>query len=212
MVDRMFFLSLILRAMQQPNHNAALRDAFRQIQTKGHQPEFAEGYRQFRAFMREVAKQHAKGQLDDTTSPAVGSPASDAEELPPELLQALNEAAERPLSLELLVKREDVVVGTFPVDRLREGQTITGVVPGYYELILDTGLQLWEGRLSDRDLVWRMAFPDRPLAMAADTDQTERAATRQLDLLEGTLLVAIHPGIEDGTISIRLQQGETNAI
>ena len=54
----LFFISIIARALQSPDVERALRDAFREIKKKGREKRYAQGYLNFELFMQEVYNRH----------------------------------------------------------------------------------------------------------------------------------------------------------
>lgn len=80
--------------------------------------------------------------------------------------------------------------------------SIAGISPGTYTVKLWTGRVLWEGELSEADLLWAVAFPRRPLALAADTAPADRLRSRRELLLNGELCLSVFPGVEAGEIGI----------
>ncbi len=72
--------------------------------------------------------------------------------------------------------------------------------------MLDTGWVIWQGELTERDLIWMAAFPDVPLDLAADTDETSARTTREESLLDGELILRVIPGLESGNIELEYRQ------
>jgi hypothetical protein len=102
----------------------------------------------------------------------------------------------------LIVERDGAPFATLMVDVGKKANVIEGVRPGYYSIRLDTGRRLWQGRLSSRDIIWREAFPEEPLALAANTDQRPAKASREISLGEGYLLMRVIPGRKSGRLEI----------
>ena len=200
MPDDLYFVPLIAAAMEDADSRASLRRALASIEELGRQERFARGYGQFLHFVAMV-RQH-KETLDS---------ARPIDSLEPSAvlatLAALSQDMARPGTLELLVFRDEQLVGGAPLPLpLGTGATavISGLRSGRYRLELDTGRVLWEGTLADIDLIWSAAFPHRPLAAAADTGHGEMPSSRQLSLMDGTLRVLVIPGLESGALSVRV--------
>ena len=177
MNDDLFFIPLIADALRQEDVPSALREAFRRIQELGHEPRWETGYQQFLTFMASV--QGSQLLLD-------------------------TEDLDRPALLELLVEREGTLLATVPVRRHPDRRVVDGIAPGLYRIGLDTGRVLWEERLLPRDVLWALAFPGRPLPMAADTGSPIRQPTREVVLLGGALRVRVFAGIEEGSLELEL--------
>ena len=64
-------------------------------------------------------------------------------------------------------------------------ESVRGLRPGSYILRLETGQVLWQGELSMADLLWRHAFPEDTLPLAAETDEAIVRSSREFDLLDG---------------------------
>ncbi|MCX7013948.1 MAG: hypothetical protein NTW86_15585 [Candidatus Sumerlaeota bacterium] len=77
------------------------------------------------------------------------------------------------------------------------------IMPGSYTLSLDTGLLLWQGELTQSDLLWAEAFPDEPLAMAAETEEAAGRPTIEEALLDGSIRLRVFPGVESGRMEIQ---------
>ncbi len=115
---------------------------------------------------------------------------------------------DRPASIELVLERDDAPVARCSFEQPSGTRTMGGISPGQYRLKADTGLVLWEGSLTQQEVVWAKAFPDLDLPMAADTGDSRRRPTQEIDLLDGTLHVRVYPGLETGTLEITLDSPE----
>lgn len=83
---------------------------------------------------------------------------------------------------------------------------IPGIEPGEYALRLSTGRLLWTGRIEANDVQWAAAYPTAALPLAAATDEGDAPWTRELRLLNNEIVMRVYPGIEKGTIGIRLER------
>jgi hypothetical protein len=93
-------------------------------------------------------------------------------------------------------------LGRFVPGQTADEVRITGIVPGTYSLRLDTGRLLWTAGLEAKDVLWAEAFPSTPLRLAADSHGTQKPCSRELKL--GKLLLRVYPGLEEGTLGIRI--------
>jgi len=106
-----------------------------------------------------------------------------------------------PLPPEITVTRESQLLGMISLDRIPGSGSVSNVTPGQYTLALATGRVIWQGVLTEQDLVWRVAFPGRPLDLAADTGEAAQP-TLEIPLLDGELTIRVLPGLESGRIEI----------
>ena len=67
------------------------------------------------------------------------------------------------------------------------------------------GRVLWAGVLEERDLVWAKAHPGEDLRLAADGGTQSTPPTRRFELLNGTVLLRVHAGLESGVLEIELR-------
>ena len=113
----------------------------------------------------------------------------------------MKEAYTRPVPHLLLEKDRSIIARIVPGQTADEVR-ITGIVPGTYSLRLDTGRLLWTAGLEAKDVLWAEAFPSTPLRLAADSHGTQKPCSRELKL--GKLLLRVYPGLEGGTLGIRI--------
>ena len=185
MSDDMFFIPMIARALQQPDPRTAMAEAFERIEAMGQQPRYRNGYEQFLAFMNSVAD----GRRADA---------------PEEAGALILEKLDRPRTVEVFVERDNTRIATCEFDEAIGAEAIAGIVPGRYRLTLETGRLVWEGELTEGDLLWSKTHPGEGLPMAADSEDTTREPTREMDLLEGTVVLRIYAGVEAGSLEITL--------
>ncbi|MCY2928054.1 MAG: hypothetical protein NTV86_00895 [Planctomycetota bacterium] len=185
MSNDLFFLPMIVRALRQEDADVALRDAFRQIRLLGQQKQYRRGYYQFTRFMDEAG--HAGPQ-----------------EVAERLLSQFCEQLGRPGSVSILVESNNVLLATCTFPDGHGSQTIDCVTSGAYRLTLDTGRVIWEGPLVHEDLTWTEAFPGQALRMAADTGEDRLLPSRQIAILDGSVVLRVFPGIEHGALEIEL--------
>jgi hypothetical protein len=82
---------------------------------------------------------------------------------------------------------------------------VAQVTPGHYRLVQRTGRVLWEGQIRDSDLYWGLAWPGRPLELAAATDGTAAPVSRTEVILGGEITLSVYPGLESGMIGLELR-------
>jgi len=231
MASHLYFIPILARALKRQDSGAAFRDAFGEIQALGQSPEYREGCQQFERFMEAAASPSdadsrdldamAEGLAQSLIADLVagtfdGDPHSRALALEfirsrdswrAEYRRQLRHAElESEANADIEVRLEDETHGRRSVTVPREGgiRSFDGIVPGSYTLTLDTGLLLWQGALEASDLLWEEAFPEEPLAMAAETEETESQATIEEALLGGTIRMRVFPGVESGRIEVEI--------
>jgi hypothetical protein len=182
----LFFIPIIERALRRPDVSAALREAFKSIETLGRQAPYRRGYDQFQRLMAEA----------NDTHPELAAK---------RMLQQFEDAFERPAELQLILQGPQGVVARIPVQRDPSRLVAGGLRPGRYVLRLDTGRVLWEGQLRERDLLWTKAFGGKPLELAADTEEAARSRTKELALLDEQLMVRVYAGLESGRLEAQWQ-------
>lgn len=188
MSDDLYFVRMLSQAFRASDTEAALREAFRRIQTMGQEPPYRRGYHQFLQFMAEWGSRRGY-------------------ELTEESLQELVAGLEPPLSftLRLQRKREEVASLTFEEPPC-EG-SVGSITPGDYRMIFQTGLVLWEGCVERRDVLWTEAFPSKPLTLAADTGGIRQEPTRTENLASAGLVLRLYAGLEAGVLRIAWDGG-----
>jgi len=189
MSDDLFFVAIIAEALQQSDPSAAVREAFERIRTVGQEPRYYVGYHQFLRFMECVNEALSTNALA-------------------EMVAQRRDEMDRPMSIELVLERDDTPVAGCSFEQPSGTRTMGGISPGQYRLRTDTDLVLWEGPLTQQKVVWAKAFPDQNLPTVADTGDSRRQATQEIDLLDGTLHVRVYPGPEAGSIEITLESPE----
>ena len=190
MSDALFFIPMIAQALREPDPKAAMIDTFERIRAMSREPRYQRGYEQLIDFMDAAVT----GRLEDA---------------PEEVGALILEELDRPMSVEVIVERNDVVVASSSFEQAVGAHVVNGIEPGDYRLKLDTGRLLWAGHLSEKDLVWSMAYPGEGLSVAADTEETPRRSTREFDLLDGTLTLRVYPGVETGSLQIELKNARS---
>jgi len=228
MDNYLYFIPLLARALQQADSGPALKQAFAEIERLGRQPEYEQGYRQFRRFMVTGARSRPSGEGDVPdlgfihwliSELATGTLDGDqgARRAALELIRSQPKWQEEYEQLccdldrparptDVLVTREDEPIGTITFEDPAGAGSVGNIVPGRYSLALDTGRVIWEGPLSKRDLLWAHAYPDHPLELAADTGETSCPPTREFSLLDGELTLRVYAGVEGGRLELEVRK------
>jgi len=224
---KLFFIPPIARALQSDDPRRALEEAFEEIKELGKDDEYQEGYQQFKEFIKtaltpsDEAPEQRSRLLEDAIHRLLHDLATDTfegdEEQKEALLATLTSypdwnaeylriveelQALFPPTIQLKIEllRKNQVVGSFPISP--DPAVIRAITPGNYTFQLSNGRVLWEGALAKEDLIWAYAFPEKDLAMAAETETSQREPTRKISLLNGEITVSVFAGMENGHIRI----------
>ena len=181
MRDDLFFIPLIARALRERNPKASMLAAFKRITLLGRDAQHRRGYRQFLRFMGAVAG-------------AEQLPSSDGDGV-----------LGRPPFAGLLVERDGRPMADGGFDQAGGSWALPGCRGGWYRIAFETGRILWEGELSDVDLVWGRAFPGQDLRMAADTEGADVEPSRTIPLSDGECTLCTYPGPSSGMVVIRFR-------
>ena len=196
--NHLFFIKILHEALSAPDPAPALEAAFTKIEALGQQGDYRQGYEQFMAFMSLV-----KAEMDKDDYAAAG-PADQAHmtHLAAQLQAALTEAEHDRVLPGIVVEREGETVATIPVEAKGMVGSVGGLLPGLYSIKLTTGRQLWAGALDPQELLWRDAFPEEALPLAADTDGVPPTPSKEFHLLGGEIVVRVIPGMQSGRLEI----------
>ena len=183
MANELFFVPIFLNTLRAADPERGLSAAFASIVQKSEQPDFEQGAAQFQAWM-DLAVQ------DET--------------LGAEVWKALL----MPDEAGFVLLRDGVIAEQVTLS-LTEGLAVMDrIVPGHYELALETGWLIWEAELTVEDLLWTEVHPDEPLAWAASSETRQERPTRTFDLKETGLILNIYPGLEDGRLELSANKCE----
>ncbi|KMY65554.1 hypothetical protein AAU61_21655 [Desulfocarbo indianensis] len=185
----LYFIKLMNQALTSLHPREAMRDAFNEIEKLGQQPGYEKGYRQFLEFMSLVDADEQAEQID----PEIWRRGIE------EWLESTTQQATIP---PMVLECDGEVLARLQVDEKRTAETVSGLTPGSYSLCLESGWVLWKGELSKADLIWRHAFPEEPLPLAAETEPASAKASREIGLLEGELVIKVTPGRSSGRMDI----------
>lgn len=197
MDNPLYFIKLLAGALQAPDPHSALKKAQATITELGRQPEYKQGYQQYLRFMELVCSE--LGLLLPETDTQLGFNSEDQLGDLEVLLKDFEPEERRPC---IVVKRDGDQLATLTIEDGRIVGIVESAKPGNYSVGLDTGRNLWQGRLSGQDLIWREAFPDEPLPLAADTDQESPPVSREIVLIPDELVLKVIPGRRQGRLEI----------
>lgn len=126
--------------------------------------------------------------------------------IPLEQYRAFMAEVHASLHLEFSVHRDGVPVGRTTAHSGGGLSLLTGITPGLYELYLSTGRLVWQGTLTDEDVLWHIAFPRENLRMAADSGGgTDGPPSRTEVILGGDAELLVFAGVSAGRLGIRLR-------
>lgn len=217
MNSELSFLASIRSSLLSPNPKEALAEVLHVLDSGQNDL--------YLAFMKEVAD--AAQRLGDI-EPAeliVDMVTGDWQDRPQAYQEAMQRIRNKPRLLSLLDRLNHLVsidAGNFVFTLVSRGKDIGqltkeqaslgGIEPGDYQLVTESDWPVWRGELERKHLVWRWAFPDQPLPMAAKTHPTKHHPTLALELLDGDVELFVFAGLESGfiTINCRLWSEETS--
>jgi len=224
----LYFIPIIAHAIGQDDPKRAMEDAFDEIKELGNQLEYAGGYQQFLAFVKEtlkpsvLASEHKMQLIINALQRLIYDLVTDTfrgdNEQKNALINALkanpewNAEYERikeeaqdflaPVeSIEIEVFKDANKIGTLSISDTPD--SISSIFPDRYSIRLSNGRVLWEGNLTHKDVIWAYAFPGKDLAMAAETETIEPQSTRTIPLLDGEIVLFVYAGIESGKMKIK---------
>ena len=197
MSSELYFIPRIAAGFREPDTVAALGKAIAEIRRLGQLPSHAEGHAQFRAFMVAVMEGTYVGPL----AAAGGEPAMDFGEI----RRAWDSPVPQRMPLTFSLDRDGALFATITFDGTSQVRSLEALRPGRYSLCFRTGRLVWQGSLTERQLVWTQAFPRRPLGLAADTGTDLNRPTTEMVLLDGELLLRTYPGLEAGRLEVELR-------
>ena len=82
-------------------------------------------------------------------------------------------------NIELQLEKNNEVFWKTTINQDAFSATIKNIIPDNYIAKLNTGRILWEDTLSEKDLLWIKAYPEKPLELAADTGIEMRKPTKE---------------------------------
>jgi hypothetical protein len=235
MIEDLYFIPILAEALKAPQVEEALRGAFAQIRALGQQPQYKQGLLQFEEFMRRVndyRQQDQSSSLNETMirTSMVELATNTFEGTGQErqaILDAISSRRDWKDQYDRLItdiQRHQPAAAVTRVLLLRNGEplgfvevaegtgrgTVNGATPGSYSLQLDTGRVVWEGSLTEEDLVWTKAFPGQPLPLAADTGEQRSRTTQRFDVFSGEIILQVFAGPESGSVEIIVRPSGTS--
>jgi len=222
----LYFISIIARALQSPDVERALRDAFREIKKKGREKRYAQGYLNFELFMQEVYNRYQVTATDHVREliARLGTGMFEGHQQEKALLlYIINSHPQWKAEYEAFCRMEahEDLTRDFPViavlsekglvreitfTKVSGCESIDNIVPGKYKLkLVNTGLTIWEGHLTAEELISSEAHKGENLPLAAGAAKP----TGEIDLLgNGDLILRTYAGPDNGRIKIELRRQE----
>ena len=220
MSENLYFIPIIARALQEPDVEEALWKAFREIKRMRAEEQYAEGFKNFNLFMKEVYNRYQITVTDNIyeliarlSTGMFEGPTQEKESLltiirsRPEwetkyeafckMEVVENRKLEFPI-IEVSNEKGRVVRKTFKKVPRRE--SFKEILPDRYKIkLVNTGWIIWEGKLTANQLI------KTTLYAAADTKSTQRNRPKRIDLLDnGEVILRTYAGNESGRIEIEL--------
>ena len=183
----LYFIPIIERALRGEALDESLRDAFTRIVQIGRESGYRHAYEQFQRFMDEVKSAHALMAGGDEWDRTVGAMA-------------------HRFALRIVIEKEGKAFEACVFERISGMCSLKNVMPGEYRIKMETGRIIWEGPITEKDCIWKKAYPGRPLKLAADTGEPDLQPSRTVPLLGGTVLLHFYPGMETGALVIELRE------
>ena len=225
MTENLYFVPIIERAMGEPDAATALKKAFCEIELKGVQERYVEGYSNFELFMDIACSHHEvvvinciRRLIAEMSLGTFGGPEQERrllldivssrpdwkEEYEAFCRQYAPENPVQSRSAAIEVSHNGRVIGELVFDNVPGCKSMGGIVPGHYVVkLLNTGWTIWRGELTAPELILGEAFSDRDLRLAAG--ENEEQATGEMDLLNnGEIVLRTYAGIESGSIKVEL--------
>ena len=214
MSNDLYFIPIIARALEQKDAEQSLEEAFEKIESLGTEPQYERGFEQFQQFMDIVNVQVKRRRLDDlskadlimelitnlATDTFDGSAQDEQRVLrvvksQPQwkkeydrLVTEMEELNQRPEGVEISIFRRNEPLKSFTFMKIPASKTIDNIITGVYTIAFATGRLIWEGELSEQDLIWAEAYPGKPVKLAADTG--------------GEIMIRVFAGLESGRIEV----------
>jgi hypothetical protein len=197
LAKHLYFIKLLTEALQYPDPLEALERAFAKIIDKGRQPEYKQGYKQFLHFM-DLVRSELGGFYSESDSQLLFK-SDNHLRIFKDLINDFEPEERLP---GIIIERDGDQLATLALDSGRPAVVVDSAQPGNYSISLNTGRKLWQGQLGERDLIWREAFPDEPLPLAAETDQAPPWFSREIELIPIELVLRVVPGRRKGRLEI----------
>ena len=231
-LNDMYYLTILLKAFRESYTERALRNAFKEIVTKGSTPEYREAYTHFLDLIKKGVADLASNDPDvwDTikeqafkdimlslaTDRFPGSKETQEElikaitanpklnSIYKELLESLGKDEKVPF--EFILEKNDVDFATISIPDTETAAIVHRIGPGTYILRHANGRVLWEDTISSSQVIWQEAYPHVNYSMVADTGDAIDRATLRVSLLDGEITISITPGLESGTMKVTINE------
>jgi len=194
MTNDIYFIKLMAQAFDNVDLKSSLMRTFATIDQYAESPKFKKGYAQYKVFLSAI-----HDYLEVPYQPDTPPPTEVTEIINTVEKKAANEKYST--TIDIVLKKDEIFIASVPLVTDKPIH-IKKVTPGNYTILLETGRLLWEGQISEKDLIWGLAFPGRLLDLAADTDISISKPSKTIQFLGNFVVIDIFPGIEHGTIKI----------
>ncbi|MCK4787320.1 MAG: hypothetical protein KAV87_26415 [Desulfobacteraceae bacterium] len=222
MSENLYFISIIARALHEPDIEKALKEAFRKIKRMRTEERYAEGFSNFELFMDSAYRHHkitATDYAHELIAQLVTGTFEGSTQEKRSLLDFITSHPEWKTEYEAIrrMEEDENLMQEFPVIEVSSDKGIViektfkkvpgcesfdGILPGNYKIrLVNTGWVIWEGELTAKELMWSEAHKGKNLPLAAG----KRRPTDEIDLLNnGEVILRTYAGIESGCIEIEL--------
>ena len=221
MTDELFFLPILASAARRPDDVASWREAFAQIRERCDNPREPGARENWYRFLdavfavtdsdeeEAIADAAFRMLLDRLEEHESESPADPADlwrtdshrEGYARFITCVKSSLSRAASLVVQFLHGRDLLAAWPWPLTGEAM-VRNLRPGDYTIALDTGWRLWAGRLEAEDLLWHRAFPQRPLAVAAESGPPTVHPSRHIRLGVAPLTMVVYPGVETGAVRL----------
>lgn len=229
----LYFIPILARAFDDTDNPEAFTEAVAEIVRLGRNKEYQSGYQQFERFvgagiealsgdpdrLNELREQVLEKAIIDLATDTFSGQADvrakllNAIEKQPELKakydklrKELKPYLDDEIPLEFEIEKDGKIIGALRFAEDDRHRTLENITPGFYRVLLASGMLLWEGEVTRDQLIWTAAFPGKKLDLAADTGEGELGITRTISLFEGELSLSIGAGLESGWMMLSKQK------
>jgi len=230
MSNELYFISIIAKALGQKDTEQSLKQAFEEIKSLGTKPGYEQGFEQFQQFMNTINEQSKKKGTDDQLKTEIAKQliielATDTFEGTDEdkrkasriiksnpqwqkeydqLIAEIEELSQVPEGVEILISRDNEPFESITFAMVPGTKGIDRITAGIYKIVFAAGEVIWEGELTEQELLWGKAYPGRPVRLAADTTGEKSEPTKEITVLGGRIIIRVFPSIESGRIEITM--------
>ena len=186
----LFFIPILQKALKTDNTIAALNEALCEINLLGKQDKYRQGFDNFRLFIEELCRHDNLLRAERSEDLKSYS----------QILSIANQDPGR----KLVIFRNNRIIKALTLDK-KSNYRIGKIIAGTYTVKLSTGRVLWEGRLTENDLLIEMNGKDENVRLAADSEKSQPVPSRSIKLLAGMVILRIFAGFKAGTMQIELK-------